>query len=69
MGFHEWNVGIMPLGPKHTASRRHLLQAFSPQQVHKYCDIQQKSVDVLLSGIIESPSNFLSHIRRLRFYP
>lgn len=64
MGFLEWNVGIMPLGPKHTASRRHLLQAFSPQQVHKYRGIQQKSVDVLLSGIIESPSNFLSHIRR-----
>ena len=69
MGFSEWNVGIMPLGPKHTTSRRLLLQAFAPQQLHKYRDIQQRSVHRLLNGLIESPSDFLSDLRRLRLYP
>jgi cytochrome P450 len=67
MGFNEWNLGVMPLGPKLSASRRLLLQAFAPQQLYKYRDVQQKSVHRMLNEMIESPSNFLSHLRLLVF--
>ncbi|TFK74819.1 cytochrome P450 [Pluteus cervinus] len=61
----DWNLGLMPYGPRWARHRRIYESTLRKESVMKYEDIQTSKIQDLLQSILETPQHFLRHIQTL----
>lgn len=60
---HEWNFGFMPYGETWRKHRRMFVSKFGPANVHVYNPIQERASGQLLEKLLNTPEDFLDHLR------
>ena len=60
----DFNVAILPYGMWWRRHRRSFHQFFNINAVPKYLPIQRREVHALLRRLLDTPDNFLHHIRQ-----
>ena len=63
-GFTEWFVAILPYGDELRKARQLLHQHLQINVVPEYQGIQESSIHRLLNRILESPDQFIRHIKQ-----
>ncbi|KAF9443998.1 cytochrome P450 [Macrolepiota fuliginosa MF-IS2] len=59
----DFNFALMRYGPWWRRNRRMFHQYFNMNEVHKYDDIQRAETHVFLQRLLDSPEEFIHHIR------
>lgn len=60
----DWFTSNMPYGERWKKHRQQLHPFLEPSSVKKYVDRQTRDARMLLRSLLDSPEDFLAHIRK-----
>lgn len=63
LGWTDVNSVILPYGELWRRHRRLLHELFRPEAAARYQEIQTKKIHDTLRGILDTPENFMMHVR------
>ena len=69
LGLERWAISLFPYGSKWRNWQKVFYSHLQPTVVHRYHPIEMKATRQLLYNLLDTPQDFLKHIRQCVFYP